>query len=294
MKLDLTRKQINALKKGKQIQLQHNQIGSGVEIALAPDMHKKVESAFRRGVGTRISGGALDVLKSLGVKKEVKSGIKNANAFMKKKGLPSLATDAKVATEIALDYIPGVSSVPRPIKKVIQKEINKVVDKNFGGSFRVNGGSFRINGAGLILGGLTPQGTKEHFEIKDDKKPVLSRSHPAYVTQSMPHFGKMVGDLTNHVDQCPYCLQNNKDSTAPIVVAKNDEMQEELTALESAYEELFDSHNSLIAQLEDALEINKKLVALQSDMVESTQDVVQDQIDEDPISGSGIRRRRRR
>ena len=126
MKLDLTKRQLSILKKGGNVNVKSHQIGVGFEIALAPDMTKRLERARLNGTGSKISGGSIDVLKDLGVKKDAKSLVRKTNTFMADHHLPSLATDARVASEIALDYLPGISYIPRPIKREIAEEIGKV------------------------------------------------------------------------------------------------------------------------------------------------------------------------
>jgi hypothetical protein len=73
--VNLSKAQVAKARNGHQIQLAHNQIGSGHQVIHAhPELHKKLHTAYRKGTGARIhlthhemahGSGFFDVLKSI-------------------------------------------------------------------------------------------------------------------------------------------------------------------------------------------------------------------------------------
>lgn len=69
MKLDLSQNQINALSKGKTVQLKHAQIGRGKDYSIHPENGKKLSKSYNAGKGARfkLSGPEITELTGSGV-----------------------------------------------------------------------------------------------------------------------------------------------------------------------------------------------------------------------------------
>jgi hypothetical protein len=208
MKLDLCDKQCQTLRKGKSIQLKHEQIGRGFNVNLHPMNEKKIMKAYKANKGVRVhltgneigdmEGGKFSVnrtMKDIGIKRKVNRTIKKTAPVVRtiNRGLKSAGLDSlqEMAINQAVDMLP----IPTVAKTSISKAISKRADKAIAGAgFKggkvanpylptafmrgegfSNGGSFR--NYNKIRGGSIGDGTKTF----DDQRNILRSGQAGFV-----------------------------------------------------------------------------------------------------------------
>lgn len=103
MKVNLSKKQLNALAKGRNITLKHGDLGIG-NFEVHPDMEKKLAQAYRLGKGIRMHGSGLVGEGIFG--KKFDRGLKKAGI---KKGVFTTARILKPAVNAGMDF--GVNAL---------------------------------------------------------------------------------------------------------------------------------------------------------------------------------------